>query len=135
MSCRHGGGCGCRGRSRLLPAGSLRPSTADAHYVRLDRQRAVVTVVEATLVRIIVIVPAALVNDHHLHLEHGPLQVGDGSRGGTTAAARVGTTGRTSCCAPRRPCPQPCRAVTLSCASCAVMPQLLREEREREKRG
>jgi hypothetical protein len=87
------------------------------------------------LILIIVVVPATLVNDHLLLLEHSPLWVGDDGHGGTMAAATAGTMGTTSCCAPRRPCPRPCRAVALSRASHAVAPQLLGEQREREKRG
>jgi hypothetical protein len=87
------------------------------------------------LVLIVVAVPITLVNDHLLLLEHGPLWVGDGSHGGTTAVATTGTTGTTSRCAPRRSCPRPYRTIALSHASLAVVPQLLEEEREREKRG
>jgi hypothetical protein len=95
------------------------------------RERGAVT----ALVLIVVAVPIALVNDHLLLLEHDPLWVGDGSHGGTTAVATTGTTGTTSRCALRRPCPRPYRAIALSHASHAVVPQLLEEEREREKRG
>jgi hypothetical protein len=84
---------------------------------------------------LIVVVSATLVNDHLLLLEHGPLRVGDDGRGGMMTATMVGTMGIASHCAPRRPCLQSCRAVALSRASCAIAPQFLGEEREREKRG
>jgi hypothetical protein len=76
----------------------------------------------AALVLIIVIVPATLVNDHLLLLEHGPMRVSDGSRGGMMAAATVGTMGTASHCAPRRPRRR---------VSAAQRRERKREERER----
>jgi hypothetical protein len=83
-----------------------------------------------TLVFIIVVVPATLVNDHLLLLEHAPLRVSDGGHGRTMAAATAGTMETSSRCTLRRPC---C-AVALSRASRTVTPQLLGEERKREER-
>jgi hypothetical protein len=105
---------------------------------RPDRHRTVVAVVEAarramvagarlggaTAALVLIVVPTALVNDHLLLLEHGPLRVSDGGCDGMMAAATTGTTSR---CAPRQPCPRPCRVVALSQA---ITPLLLGEERE-----
>jgi hypothetical protein len=139
MSCRGGG----RGRSRPPAASQI----SEATYCRRvrprppprrgqsrlprhgywcatwwGRERGATTV----LVLVVVVVPATLVNDHLLLLEHGSLRVDDGGRDGTMATTTAWTTRTASHCASRRPCHANAlsHASRLSCS----------ERREKERR-
>jgi hypothetical protein len=152
-----------RGQSRPPPVESTRPSTAAARHVRPDRHRAVAAMVEAASrqsdLRGRPLPPcetqpllrhgcrcaawwgrergdaATLVNDHLLLLEHGP-PVGGRWRLWQDNGRSNGRDDRKSiACAPRRPCPQPCRRpvphLSRRCVSAARRRERKREERMR----